>query len=79
MAEIRWRSQAEIDAEREAQALAALRAERDARLAACDWTQLPDVPLTPEQKAAWAAYRQALRDLPETTTDPFNPVWPVPI
>lgn len=34
---------------------------RDAQLAASDWTQLPDAPV---DKAAWATYRQALRDLP---------------
>lgn len=32
---------------------------------------------TPEQKTAWSSYRQALRDLPQNTTDPFNPVWPI--
>ncbi len=57
--------------------LAVLRRERNARLAACDWTQVPDAPLSEEQRAAWAAYRQALRDLPETT-DPTAPKWPVP-
>lgn len=31
---------------------------------------------TPEQKTAWATYRQALRDLPQNTQDPFSPVWP---
>jgi hypothetical protein len=34
---------------------------RNAQLAASDWTQLPDAPT---DKTAWAAYRQALRDLP---------------
>lgn len=34
---------------------------RNARLAQTDWTQLPDAPV---DKAAWATYRQALRDLP---------------
>jgi hypothetical protein len=34
---------------------------RDAELAASDWTQLPDASV---DKAAWATYRQALRDLP---------------
>lgn len=34
---------------------------RNAELAASDWTQLPDAPV---DKAAWATYRQALRDLP---------------
>lgn len=40
-----------------------LRTERNARLAASDWTQLPDSPLTDEQKQAWSEYRQALRDM----------------
>ena len=31
-----------------------------------DWTQVVDSPLTAEQKAAWAAYRQQLRDMPQT-------------
>jgi len=60
----------------EAAAWVALRAERNRRLLASDWTQLPDVPLTSQQKQMWAAYRQALRDLPENTADPNNPVWP---
>jgi hypothetical protein len=52
----------------------ALRAERDRLLAQCDWTQAPDAPT---DKLAWAVYRQALRDMPEATTDPRAPVWPV--
>lgn len=50
-----------------------VRAERNARLAACDWTQLADASVN---AAAWTTYRQALRDLPQTQTDPFNIVWP---
>jgi hypothetical protein len=34
---------------------------RNSQLVASDWTQLPDAPV---DKAAWATYRQALRDLP---------------
>lgn len=34
---------------------------RNAQLAASDWTQVADAPV---DKAAWATYRQALRDLP---------------
>ena len=34
---------------------------RNAQLAASDWTQTLDAPV---DKAAWATYRQALRDLP---------------
>lgn len=59
------------------QLAAAARAERNARLTACDWTQMPDAPLTPEAKATWAAYRQALRDVPEQAGFPVEVVWPV--
>lgn len=52
-----------------------LREQRNLRLSACDWTQVPDAPVN---QVAWAAYRQALRDLPDNTTDPENPDWPVP-
>ncbi|MEW5727909.1 MAG: tail fiber assembly protein [Pseudomonadota bacterium] len=55
---------------------AQMRAERDKRLAACDWTQLPDAPLSDEQKAAWAAYRQQLRDIPAQYPDGAGVVWP---
>lgn len=56
------------------------RAEREARLRAVDWTQTADIPTayTAEFVAAMATYRQALRDLPATTTDPRSPVWPKP-
>lgn len=48
--------------------------ERNQRLLECDWTQLPDVPLS--TKNNWAIYRQALRDI-TAQEDPFNIVWPV--
>ena len=41
------------------------RNERDALLAASDWTQFNDSPLTDEAKTSWATYRSALRSLPE--------------
>lgn len=50
-----------------------VRLKRDKSLLFCDWTQLPDVPLA--TKEAWAAYRQALRDV-TLQPDPFNIVWP---
>lgn len=46
-----------------------VRSQRDQLLAQSDWTQMPDSPLLNEIKAAWAAYRQALRDLPSTVTE----------
>ena len=36
---------------------------RNELLAASDWTQANDSPLTDEAKTSWATYRQALRDL----------------
>jgi len=58
-----------------------LRAERNARLAASDWTALSDAHLSQDKKDAWFAYRQALRDLPDevTITSPADLVsveWP---
>lgn len=50
-----------------------VRSDRNIRLAACDWTQLPDASA---DAAAWATYRQALRDI-TTQADPFAIVWPV--
>lgn len=68
----------QMDAANQAQ-LAALVVEKNTRLAQCDWTQLPDVPLTPSEVADWRVYRQQLRDYIDTVTDPFNPpAWPVP-
>lgn len=57
---------------------AAIRAVRDRLLAECDWTQIPDVPLTEEQKEAWRTYRQALRDIPQMYVSIDDIVWPVP-
>jgi hypothetical protein len=58
------------------QRLSAIRTRRNQLLASSDWTQMPDTPLTGAMKQAWAAYRQELRDFPETC-DVENPVWPV--
>lgn len=43
--------------------VADIRRERNGRLLASDWTQLVDAPV---DRAAWAAYRSALRAIPET-------------
>lgn len=50
-----------------------VRAERNRLIAECDWTQLPD---TPADKAAWAAYRQALRDVTAQPGFPWSVDWP---
>lgn len=53
-----------------------LRTQRNALLQQSDWTQFSDSPLSPESKSSWAQYRQALRNLPETVTDPLEVTWP---
>ena len=50
-----------------------VRSQRDTLLAACDWTQLPDVALS--NKTEWATYRQKLRDITDQT-NPYNIIWP---
>jgi len=57
-----------------------IRQTRNHLLQQCDWTQLADSPLSPTQKADWADYRQALRDIVENnsanlaeTTFPVEP------
>lgn len=60
-----------------ANALRAARQMRGRLLAACDWTQVADSPLSTEKKAEWAAYRQLLRDV-TNQPDPTAIVWPTP-
>ena len=52
---------------------AQVRAERNAKIAACDWRVLPDV----LNGDVWKVYRQALRDVPNQAGFPDNVVWPV--
>jgi hypothetical protein len=52
---------------------ARIRHQRDTELASCDWTQVAD---STADKAAWATYRQALRDLPASNEDPKKIVFP---
>jgi len=55
----------------DAATIAANKALRNTKLDNTDWTQLADVPLAADCKTAFAAYRQALRDL-----DMLDPTWP---
>ena len=50
---------------------------RDELLYKTDWTQIPNNPLTAEQQAAWATYRQQLRDIPQQSEYPLNVIFPV--
>ena len=51
----------------------AIRAERDAKLVESDWTQVLDAAV---DQAAWATYREALRDVPQQDDFPNTVVWP---
>lgn len=62
----------EIDERTKAQA-SSIRAERNAKLAETDWTQLADAPVN---KEAWATYRQALRDVTTQSGFPWTVTWP---
>lgn len=57
----------------------ALRSKRNILLDKSDAYVLPDrwYSYTSEQQTSWSAYRQALRDLPTNTSDPFNVIWPL--
>ena len=50
-----------------------VRIDRNKRLTDSDWTQLAD---NTADTNAWAAYRQALRDLPNTDGFPHDVTWP---
>lgn len=50
---------------------------RNGILRGSDWTQVGDSKVTGQEKAAWQAYRQALRDLPQSPGWP-NVQWPTP-
>ena len=65
-------TQAEIQAKRDSLA-AQVRSQRNALLASTDWTQVDDSPV---DKAAWATYRQALRDITSQAGFPTQVEWP---
>jgi hypothetical protein len=55
---------------------AKVRQQRIELLQSCDWTQIADYDLGADRDA-WAAYRQALRDLADAA-NPFDITWPQP-
>ena len=56
--------------------IGALRQMRNVLLRESDWTQFTDSPLSDSKKTEWKTYRQNLRDLPATESNPENPTWP---
>lgn len=74
--------EAEMDAQAAAYAAGAdsrkaaeVRAERNTKLSATDWTQASDVPQA--VKDSYVSYRQALRDVPNQSGFPNEITWPV--
>lgn len=53
-----------------------IKTKRNRILYETDWTQMPDVTLA--NKAAWAAYRQELRDITTQAGYPTEITWPTP-
>jgi len=66
--------EAAYKAQKDAEQAKSVRATRDAKLAECDWTQVADAPV---DKAVWATYRQALRDITTQEGFPWTITWPV--
>lgn len=60
-------------ATKDAEQAKSVREQRNKLLADTDWTQVADAPV---DKAAWATYRQALRDVSAQDGFPWNVTWP---
>ena len=59
--------------------MALLRGYRNVLLNSCDWTVMPDSPLSDSKQIEWKTYRQSLRDLPsgkDTVEKCKNATWP---
>jgi hypothetical protein len=71
-------SVADLDADaivvKDAEQAKNMRAQRNQKLKDSDWSQVADAPV---DKAVWAAYRQALRDVPAQAGFPWDINWPV--
>jgi len=52
-----------------------IREKRDQLITSSDWTMIPGATV---DQAQWSAYRQILRDIPQTYTNPEDVIWPTP-
>jgi hypothetical protein len=66
-------NEAAYKATKDAEQAKSVRQSRSDKLADCDWTQVADAPV---DKAVWATYRQALRDVTTQTGFPWTITWP---
>jgi hypothetical protein len=53
-----------------------VRDRRNLYLEKSDWTQLSDIALDANTVSNFVTYRQILRDIPQTQSDPWNITWP---
>ncbi len=65
--------EAAYKAAKDAEQAKSVRDTRNTKLKDCDWTQVADAPV---DKAAWAVYRQALRDVTSQAGFPWTVTWP---
>lgn len=65
--------QAAVNIMKDATQAANVRQQRNDKLKDSDWTQVADAPV---DQAAWAAYRQALRDITAQAGFPWTVTWP---
>jgi hypothetical protein len=65
--------EAAYQAQKDAEQAKSVREQRATKLAECDWTQVADAPV---DKAVWATYRQALRDITTQSGFPWTVTWP---
>ena len=75
---LRTKSDAALIAKVRDSDLAFIRTVRDDALRQTDWTRMDDNGLDAATKEAWRVYRQALRDLPRTTSNYKRITWPSP-
>jgi hypothetical protein len=64
------------ESERTAEQANVVRAERDTKLAECDWRVIKALESNQPQDFQWATYRQALRDIPSQSGFPLTVIWP---
>jgi len=66
----------ETKAAKDAEAAKAVRADRDRRLAECDWVVIKNLELNQNIPGVWEVYRQGLRDVPAQAGFPHDITWP---
>jgi hypothetical protein len=66
-------NEASYKAAKDAEQAKSVRTSRNDKLKDCDWTQVADAAV---DKAVWATYRQALRDITAQAGFPWTIIWP---